>query len=186
MCVKQGKVEEGVEVLEKMLTEFADSDLQADILMTLGGVYMSEQKYDKAKETFDRVLALDKEAAEKSKPVAILQKAFCSYYANDMAGMKENLDKILKDYPKSPEAGDALYWMAYFAKSDRKYADAAEYSARLVKEYPEHGYAPEAAYEVGEDKVLGNKYFEAVEAFKEAYQKYPRSEEHTSELQSLY
>ena len=175
MCVKQGKVEEGVEVLEKMLTEFADSDLQADILMTLGGVYMSEQKYDKAKETFDRVLALDKEAAEKSKPVAILQKAFCSYYANDMAGMKENLDRILKDYPKSPEAGDALYWMAYFAKSDRKYADAAEYSARLVKEYPEHGYAPEAAYEVGEDKVLGNKYFEAVEAFKEAYQKYPET-----------
>ena len=175
MCVKQGKVDEGVEVLEKMLTEFADSDLQADILMTLGGVYMSEQKYDKAKETFDRVLALDKEAAEKSKPVAILQKAFCAYYANDMAGMKENLDKILKDYPKAPEAGDALYWMAYFAKTDRKYAEAAEYSARLVKEYPEHGYAPEAAYEVGEDKVLGNKYFEGVEAFKEAYQKYPET-----------
>ena len=90
-----------------------------------------------------------------------------------MAGMKENLEVILKDYPTSPEAGDALYWMAYFAKTDRKYADAAEYSARLVKEYPDHGYAPESAYEVGENKVLGNKYFEAVEAFKEAYAKYP-------------
>ncbi|MBR5902539.1 tetratricopeptide repeat protein [bacterium] len=173
MCVKQGNYEKGVEVLENMLKEFEDSDLQADILMTLGGVYMNQRQYDKAKETFDRVVALEREAAQKSKPLAVLQKAFCSYYANDMAGMKENLEVILKDYPTSPEAGDALYWMAYFAKSDRKYADAAEFSARLVKEYPDHGYAPEAAYEVGENKVLGNKYFEAVEAFKEAYAKYP-------------
>jgi len=175
MCVKQGNVEKGVEVLENMLKEFEESELQADILMTLGGVYMSEKKYDKACETFDRVVALDKPYAEKSKPLAVLQKAFCSYYGNDMAGMKANLEVILKDYPKSPEAGDALYWMAYFAKSDRKYAEAAEYSARLVKEYPEHGFAPESAYEVGENKVLGNKYFEAVEAFKEAFAKYPET-----------
>ena len=175
MCVKQGNVEKGVEVLENMLKEFEDSDLQADILMTLGGVYMNERKYDQAKATFDRVIALEKESAAKSKPLALLQKAFCSYYANDMAGMKENLEKILADYSKSPEAGDALYWMAYFAKSDRKYAEAAEFSARLVKEYPEHGYAPESAYEVGENKVLGNKYFEAIESFKEAYQKYPET-----------
>src|SRR5919206_255408 len=62
----------------------------------------------------------------------------------DWAGAAAKFEGYVAQYPKSKEAGAALYWLAYAQKKQRRFQDAEATLERLVREFPRSTWADDA------------------------------------------
>ena len=134
---------------------------------------MQSEVYPEAETTFKSIVAMNLAKTNPLLPATELQLAFCRYYQNDSAGMSNALTVLLNDYPGTPQAGEALYWLAYLMRNIRAYAAAAQYCEQIVSNYPTISYGPEAAYLIGECYLLDNQPLPAVSRFLAAYKAFP-------------
>lgn len=171
--VRGERYDEAERAYEEFVHQYPGSALKAQALFALADVRMRKEAYDEAEQALREVLAMKLPKTNPVMPGATLQIAFCRYYADDTAGMTNVLHEVVREYPGTPEAGEALYWMGFAYRSTRAYEAAAEVYRRLMREYPTHQYAAEAAYLVGESYALDNKPGQAAEAFVEAFKAFP-------------
>lgn len=167
------RYDEAERAYEEFVQQYPASGLKAQALFALAEVRMRKEAYNEAEEALRQILAMNLPKTNPVMPGATLQIAFCRYYADDTAGMTNALQEVVREYPGTPEAGEALYWMGFAYRSTRAYEAAAEVYRELMKKNPAHPYAAEAAYLVGESYALDNKPGQAAEAFVEAFKAYP-------------
>lgn len=65
---------------------------------------------------------------------------------NDFGKAREVFDLLVRKYPQSPLAGEALFWAARSANSQGLKAEAKDYLVRVYKQYPQSKYAAEAYF----------------------------------------
>lgn len=89
------------------------------------GLARQETKdYPAALEDFEAVIKLQD---AKERELALLQKALILGQQKDYKAMTDVFGQLLKEYPKSPAAAQANFWIGWAAYEEKNYHDAIEY-----------------------------------------------------------
>jgi tol-pal system protein YbgF len=86
------------------------------------------------------------------------------------------LREMLKTYPTSPRASDALYFIGQSFAADSPDSAGAYYS-QVVDQYPTAARAPSALYNLGLLAERRKDNAKAKDAYQRVVQKYPQSDE---------
>ena len=97
---------EKVTLLGTMARKFPSSTLVTDANMEIANTYMSDEKYDQAIPFLNTVIKSTGNAS--LKPQAYLKLGTAYYNLNNNAGALQQYQKLLSEYPNSPESEDAL------------------------------------------------------------------------------
>lgn len=100
-----------------------------------------------------------------------------------------SLEKLVKDYPKSEYADDALYEIARAQLMVERNQEAITAYNRLLQAYPNSGLARKTALEIGMVYYNMKNYDACIDAYKQVITNYPGSEESyvaLDGLQSVY
>jgi len=97
---------EKVTLLGTMARKFPSSPLVTDANMEIANTYMSDEKYDQAIPFLNTVIKSTGNAS--LKPQAYLKLGTAYYNLNNNAGALQQYQKLLSEYPNSPESEDAL------------------------------------------------------------------------------
>jgi len=170
-----GNYDAAVSTFNDFLIDFPKSTLIPQAMFSVSEAYVEAEKYSEAEKILADIIEKYDSPTNPLLSSAQLQIAFCKYYADDTEGMKTELSKLVKKYPESSEAADALYWQGYLLRADTKYETAAKIYKQLAEKYSSHNYAPEAAYLVGESYSLDNKQAQALESYLKAFKMFPES-----------
>jgi TolA-binding protein len=100
------KNERKIEDLSKFITTYPKSQYRDDALFELANTYVAEKKGDLAVKTYDQLLNEFRNGSYSSK--AILRQGLVYYNAENDAQALLKFKKIAAEYPKSPEAVEAV------------------------------------------------------------------------------
>jgi soluble lytic murein transglycosylase len=84
-------------------------------------------------------------------------------------------DQLVREYPKTGETGDALWWLAERYAEKGKDAEAAAQYLRMATACPGHDRAAEALFEAGNLYRRHGEHKKATEVYTRLSDKYPRS-----------
>ena len=102
--VNNGK--QKIDLLNSISRRFPASSLSADVNMEVAGTYLAGEQYREALPYLKNVLRAS--GADALKPRAYLQSGIAWYNLNNNKEALNQYDSLLKQYPNSPEAQDAL------------------------------------------------------------------------------
>ncbi len=102
--VNNGK--QKIDLLNSISRRFPASSLSADVNMEAAGTYLAGEQYREALPYLKNVLRAS--GADALKPRAYLQSGIAWYNLNNNKEALNQYDSLLKQYPNSPEAQDAL------------------------------------------------------------------------------
>jgi TolA-binding protein len=102
--VNNGK--QKIELLNSITRLYPTSSLTADVNMEVAGTYLAGEQYREALPYLKNVLKTP--GADALKPRAYLQSGIALYNLNNNREALNQYDSLLKQYPNSPEAQDAL------------------------------------------------------------------------------
>lgn len=97
---------EKITLLGTMARKFPSSGLVTDANMEIANTYMSDEKYDQAIPYLNNVIKSTGNAS--LKPQAYLKLGTSNYNLNNNTAALQYYQKLLSEYPNSPEAEDAL------------------------------------------------------------------------------
>jgi len=163
-------------------TEMADNrSLYADALNRIGDCQFNARQLTAAKETYQRVLEIGRPGAD----YATFQCGYVQGLLHQYADKVATLERLLKDYPKSEYADDALYEIARANLQQDKNTEAIQAYTRLVSKYPTCSYARTASLERGMIYRNMGQYDEAIKAFKYTIETYPATEQAYTALDGM-
>ncbi len=153
----------------------------ADALNRIGDCYFSQREFVNAEKYYARVIATGASGAD----YATFQRGYALGLLKRYNDKINTLDKLVRNYPKSEFADDALYEIAraYLSKNDP--SGAVNAYNQLTTKYPRSPLARKAALEKGMTYANQGDYSNAIIAYKEVINKYPKSEEAYSALDGL-
>ncbi|MCX7848182.1 MAG: tetratricopeptide repeat protein, partial [bacterium] len=120
------RYDEAERAYEEFVEKYPRSELKAQALFSLAEVRIRKEAYKEAEGALREILALNLARTNPLIPGAMLQIGFCRFYADDMGGMTNAMWEVVRGYPGSGEAGEALYWIGYAYRSMRAYEAGAE------------------------------------------------------------
>lgn len=85
------------------------------------------------------------------------------------------LDAFLLQYPESPYAPEATFWLGSSQYAQKKYKLAVQTQSRVVEAYPDSGRAPDALLNKGFAELELKRRKAAQQTFREVQQRYPDS-----------
>lgn len=153
----------------------------ADALNRIGDCYFSQREFVSAEKYYARVIATGASGAD----YATFQRGYALGLLKRYNDKINVLDKLVRNYPKSEFADDALYETAraYLSKNDA--SGAVKAYNQLITKYPKSPLARKAALEKGMAYANQGDNANAIAAYKEVINKYPKSEEAYSALDGL-
>lgn len=96
--------------------------------------------------------------------------------ANRRFGRAESFcDVLVRHYPTSGEAGDALWWLANYQRDEGRHDAALALYGRLARDCPGHPRAPDALFQIGWRHYQSGQRREAEAAFLDLGKRYPDS-----------
>jgi tol-pal system protein YbgF len=103
--------------------------------------------------------------------------AHAAWQRDDTESCVDQFREFLQNYPKSPYADDAAFWMADCHYKQSEYKKAVLRFDEVVRNYPAGNKAPDALYRQGESLLkLGPGFREAAKrAFERVIKEYPES-----------
>jgi tol-pal system protein YbgF len=106
-------------------------------------------------------------------PTAIFQAAMNDYTANRLPLAIEGFTQYVNDYPSSPNAADAQFWigMAYFY--DKKSKEALEAFGKVVRDYKGSDKVPEAMLQQGLTYLQMGQRPAAIKIFNQIVKEFP-------------
>lgn len=140
--VQMKKPEDAVKHLEAFRTKFKDSKLMPAALYQLGIALNDAGKFDQARVVLQSV-ARDFPKDDLA-PTALFQIGVMYFEKKDFGGMAAALDLLLQAFPQNPYLTETYYYLAWIAREDGRYDDAAEYAWQCVESAPAHPQAPAA------------------------------------------
>jgi tol-pal system protein YbgF len=89
----------------------------------------------------------------------------------------EGFEEFIKQYPDSPNADNARYWVGecYYSMGDLARAETE--FGRVIVEYPDGNKVPSAAYKLGMVRVAQGRADDARAQFRQVVEKYPGTNE---------
>lgn len=165
----KGAYEFAVDEWNIFLKNHADDPLAGKAEYYLGVCHFQMQKFDAARESFEKVIA-------RRPPFEMLDAALLNlgktYYSLGQGGKNDQLAKgadalarLVKEFPKSTYAAQALFDLGEILYAQGKKAEAAREWSELVKNYPREGQRAEALYnlgvvqeELGQQQQAGEQY----------------------------
>lgn len=97
---------EKVKLLNSLSSQYPSSDLLGDALVEIANTYMAQEKFGDAVPYLDKLLNL--KSAQALHPAAYLKLGLSQYNLNNNAEALNAYQKLISNYPQSPEADEAL------------------------------------------------------------------------------
>jgi TolA-binding protein len=97
---------EKVRILNTLSSQYPSSELVTDANMEIANTYMAEEKFRDAIPYLNKVLATPRASSEH--PRALLKLGLSHYNLNNNTEALANYQRLVKQYPASPEADEAL------------------------------------------------------------------------------
>lgn len=167
--------------LQYIQTADKESDTYPDALNRLGDTYFNERDFVNAENYYAKVIALGKTGTD----YATFQRGYALGLLRRYADKINVLEKLVKQYPKSDYADDALYEIARAELQRENNQAAIEAYERLLSTYPNSTLARKAALEKGMIYYNEKNYTQAIDSYKQVIRNYPGSEEAYAALDGL-
>ena len=106
MIAGVGNGKQKIALLNTLSRQYPGSGLSADVNMEVAGTYLAQEQYQEALPYLKNVLRSP--SADALKPRAYLRSGIALYNLSKNAEALSQYDSLLKQYPNSPEAQDAL------------------------------------------------------------------------------
>ena len=153
----------------------------SDALNRIGDCYFNDRQFSTAEGYYAKVIALGSTGAD----YATFQRGYALGLLKRYSDKITVLDNLVKQYPKSDYADDALYEIARaeLQRNDNQAAIAAY--ERLLQTYPNSPIARKAALEKGMIYYNEKDYAKAIETYKQVIKNYPGSDEAYAALDGL-
>lgn len=155
--------------------------LMADAYNRIGDCYFMSRTYWQAIEYYDKAVALRTEDAGYS----VFQKGFSLGLVQKSAQKIEVLNKLLKDYPKSPYTDDALYEIGRSYIDLNQSLDAIQTFKDLISKYPNSSYVRKSYVQLGLIYFNTNQNELAMAMYKKVVSTWPDTQESTDALNGL-
>jgi tetratricopeptide (TPR) repeat protein len=155
--------------------------LVADAYNRIGDCYFMGRTYWQAIDYYDKALALRTEDAG----YAIFQKGFSLGLVQKPGQKIEVLNKLLKDYPKSPYADDALYEIGRSYSDLSQPLDAIQTFKDLIAKYPNSSYVRKSYVQLGLIYFNSNRNEDAMAMYKKVVSTWPDTQETVDALNGI-
>ncbi len=152
-----------------------------DALNRIGDCYFNDRDFAKAETYYQRVAA----AGGVGTDYAIFQRGYALGLMKRYSDKILVLEKLVKQYPQSDYADDALYEIARAELQRNNNTAAINAYERLLQNYPRSNMARKAALEKAMIYYNDKQYAKAIEGYKQVIKSYPGSEEAYSALDGL-
>lgn len=164
-------------------TGSADKSLAtySDAMNRLGDCYFISRDYVKAESYYAKVVSL----GGSGRDYAMFQRGYALGLLKRYSDKIHLLDQLVKQWPKSDYADDALYEMARSELQQENNEAALKDYDRLLSAYPHSSLARKASLEKAMIYYNIGKHTEAIAAYKQVIKNYPGSEEAYSALDGL-
>jgi len=106
------------------LAKYPDSDMKVRALAQRALAYQQGKDYDAALKDFDQLIAGPKDLKERE--LALQQKALILGQQEKYDEMAEGFSRLLQEYPGTPGAAQAYFWMGWAAFEKKDYPAATE------------------------------------------------------------
>ncbi len=153
----------------------------ADALSRIGDCYFNQRQFKQAENYYAQSAGQNGERAD----YAMFQQGYASGLQKRYGNKVETLEQLLKTFPKSDYADDALYEIARAQLQQDNNKEAIDAYDRLLRKYPRSNLVRKAALEKGMIYYNIQDYSQAIAAYKAVIKKYPNSEEAYSALEGL-
>ncbi|MCQ2346220.1 MAG: tetratricopeptide repeat protein [Paludibacteraceae bacterium] len=170
-------------VFRKYISRNADtlSPTYADAVNRIGDCCFNNRAFSEAAAMYNRVIELGKSGAD----YALFQRGYALGLMRNYSEKAQVLEQLVKSYPRSDYADDALYEIARARLEEDKNQAAINAYQRLIDNYPNSSYARKAALEIGMIYRNLDQSEAAIQAFKNTIKSYPGSEEAYAALDGL-
>ncbi len=162
----------------RIVDDFPLSAQAAEALLQLGFANFNAKRYDRSVEFFRKYL--DRPDGTR-KPDARFCMGYAYYLGKQVERAAETWNRLLKEFPTSRYALEALFLLGRRAFEQKQYAVAEERLERLLREFPQERFALASYPLLIESLIEQKKYAEARRVCEEALAK-----EATDELRLLY
>ncbi len=122
---------------------------------------------------------------EVDQEAVIFNRGYKALSENDYEGARQQFLLFLKNYPQSPQASDAAFWIAESYFRQGQYEEAILDFQKFIDDYDKDIKVPLAYYKQGESLMNIDRKQEAVIFFQTLIDKFPRSEEARSAKEKL-
>ncbi len=156
-------------------------DLQADALNRIGDCQFNARQFAEAERTYAKVIDLGGKGVD----YAMFQRGYALGLLKRYSDKVDVLNTLVKQYPKSDYADDAIYEIARAQIQQNKEKDAIRTYDRLLTSYPNSTLARKAVLEKAMLYYNMKDYDKAIENYKVVVKKYPGSEEAYAALDGL-
>lgn len=166
---------------EYLLNADPASATYSDALNRIGDCHFSMRQFSKAENCYAQVVAHGSTGAD----YAMFQRGYALGLLKRYNDKINVLEKLVKQYPRSDYADDALYEIARAELMRERNEEAIKVYEQLLTAYPNSNMARKAAFEKGMIYYNIGDYENAIIAYKQVIKAYPQSEEAYSALESL-
>ncbi len=156
-------------------------NLQADALNRIGDCQFNARKFAEAEKTYAKVIGLGAKGVD----YAMFQRGYVLGLLKRYNDKIDALNTLVKQYPKSDYADDAIYEIARAQLQQNQENEAIRTYDRLLTAYPRSALARKAALEKAMLYYNVKDYENAIEGYKAVVKKYPGSEEAYAALDGL-
>lgn len=155
--------------------------LLADAYNRIGDCYFMGRTYWQAVEYYDKAISLRTEDAG----YAVFQKGFSLGLVQKPAQKIEVLNRLLKDYPKSPYADDAFYEIGRSYNDLNQPLDAIQIFKNLIDKYPNSSYTRKSYVQLGLIYFNSNRNDDAMLMYKKVVSTWPDTQESVDALNGI-
>lgn len=171
---------------QKWFQRFIDRAAKQDILAAeaynrIGDCFFMNRTYWQAIEYYDKALLMRTEDA----PYAMFQKGFSLGLVQRPAQKIEILRKLLKDYPKSQYADDAMYEIGRSHTDLGESPEAIQAFRELLEKYPNSSYVRRAFVQLGLIFYNSDRNEEALTMYKKVVSTWPDTQEAVDALNGI-
>lgn len=186
-CFKQKNYAEALAWFNRFVADgaTAEKSMRADAHNRIGDCNFYERRFDVARQHYNRARDIDPALGDYS----LYQEAFVQGLQRDYTRKIQTLNSLLKDYPESRYADEALYEQGRAFVQLEDNARAIERYQLLVDKFPGSRMARKASNEIGLLYYQDDNYPQAIRAYQKVIRQYPGSEEARlaqRDLKSIY
>ncbi len=158
-----------IDLLNSIMRKYPSSSLSPDVNMEIAGTYLAGEQYQEALPYLKNVLGSDADAL---KPKAYLQSGIAWYNLNNNQQALNQYDSLLRQYPNSAEAQDALENAKTIYVQEGKTSDYVNF-AKGMGITVSTSQEDQLAYEEAEVQFNNGNFSGAVQRFEAYLAKFP-------------
>ncbi|MDR1675200.1 MAG: tetratricopeptide repeat protein [Tannerella sp.] len=153
----------------------------ADAYNRIGDCQFYHRQFAAAEESYSKAASLQPSSGD----YALYQRGFVLGLQKDYLGKIVMMDRLIRDFPESPYADDALFEKGHSYVLLENSEKAAEAFHQLIAHYPQGTLARKAGLQLGLLYFNSNRPEMALDEYKKVIARYPGSEEAKIALQDL-